>query len=446
MKKLLIYFAILSSILSLQAQTKVFTFSIDEQIAKPAKERVALALEEAATANVDLIILHLNTFGGELEAADEIRTMLLKSETPIYAFIDVNAASAGALISIACDSIYMAPGASIGAASVVNQTGEVLPDKYQSYMRSLMRATAITNGRDPDIAQAMVDPDIYIEGIIDSGKVLTFTTQEAITHNFCEGEADNIEAILVQQNITNYEIVEQKLSWIDLIVLFLMNPMVSGLLIMAIIGGVYFELQTPGLGFPIIVALTAAILYFAPFYLNGLAEYWEIALFIVGIILLIVEIFVVPGFGIAGILGIISILVSLVLVAIYNVGFDFSLTLPSDILKRVALVFISIFTGFIAAIVLAKRLLTASSSHSTLGHIALNTEMGKEEGYLSQDAALFDYVGMEGETVTILRPSGRIKVNGEILDAVAQSGYIEKGEKINIISFENSQFTVIKAE
>ena len=130
----------------------------------------------------------MNTFGGELDAADKMRTALLECPIPTIVFINKNAASAGALISIACDSIYMAPGSSIGAASVVDQTGQVLPDKYQSYMRSLMRSTAEMNGRDPDIAQAMVDPDVEIKGVSEKGKVLTFTTSEAIENGFCNAE------------------------------------------------------------------------------------------------------------------------------------------------------------------------------------------------------------------------------------------------------------------
>jgi membrane-bound serine protease (ClpP class) len=179
-------------------------------------------------------LLHLNTFGGELEAADQIRTLLLKCEIPVWVYIDNNAASAGALISIACDSIYMNEGASIGAASVVDQQGNVLPDKYQSYMRSLMRTTAETNGRNPDIAQAMVDPDIHIDGIIDSGKVLTFTTTEAMKYQFCEGECHSVEEVISAAHISNYTLVEQELTWIERVILFLINPVISSLLIMAI--------------------------------------------------------------------------------------------------------------------------------------------------------------------------------------------------------------------
>lgn len=410
-------------------------------IAKPAKKKTEMAIQEAKDQNADIIFLRLNTFGGELEAADQIRTMLLKAEIPVYVFIDVNAASAGALISIACDSIYMAPGASIGAASVVNQEGEVMPDKYQSYMRSLMRSTAEKQGRDPDIAQAMVDPDVYIENIIDSGKVLTFTTAEAIQYGFCEAQVSTREEALKAAGISNYSITEQKLTWIEMIIMFLINPAVSGILIMVIIGGIYFELQTPGVGFPLIAAITAALLFFAPHYLGGLAEHWEILIFIVGLILLVVEIFVIPGFGVFGIIGIVFIVSSLVLAMIFNINFNFSFTSSTIVFQKIMLVMVSLTVGFGLSIWLGRKLILANTR---FGSIALKTELSKEDGYLSQGEGFFHLVGKEGFAQTILRPSGKIEIDGNQYDAVANYGIIERGTPIKVLKFENSQLIVQK--
>lgn len=423
-----------------QNHQKVYYYEIDDVIAKPALKRTQLALKDAKEQNADLILLRLNTFGGELEAADKIRTLLMKSEIPVYVFIDVNAASAGALISIACDSIYMVPGASIGAASVVDQEGTVLPDKYQSYMRSLMRSTAEKKGRDPDIAQAMVDPDVYIEGIIDSNKVLTFTTSEAILHGFCEGEVNSREEVMEINNITDYKFVERELSWVDRFILFLINPIVSGLLIMAIIGGIYFELQTPGVGFPLIVAITAALLFFAPHYIHGLAAHWEILLFIVGLVLLLVEIFVIPGFGIVGVSGIVLMVTSLILAMIFNIKFNFQFTPPSTIFQSIMIVVVALAAGFGLSIWLGKKLILM---RTPFGTIALNTEMHKEEGYLSQNVEWHQLVGKEGITVTILRPAGKIEIDGTQYDAVAKRGVIERDTPIKVVGFENSQLVVI---
>ncbi|MCB0506611.1 MAG: nodulation protein NfeD, partial [Cyclobacteriaceae bacterium] len=154
------------------------------------------AFVEAEEWNADLILIDMNTYGGMVIHADSMRTKILNSKIPVWVFINNNAASAGALISIACDSIYMRKGANIGAATVVNQTGEAMPDKYQSYMRSTMRSTAEAKGRNPEIAQAMVDESIKVDGVSDSGKVLTFTAIEAMQHGFCEGMHESVKELL----------------------------------------------------------------------------------------------------------------------------------------------------------------------------------------------------------------------------------------------------------
>ncbi len=159
---------------------------------------------------------------------------------------------------------------------MVNQSGEVVPDKFQSYMRSMMRSTAEAKGRDPMIAQAMVDPSIYVAGVSDSGKVLTFTTSEAIKFGFAEGQASSLEEVLILAGHENYEIIPHTLTTTDKIINRLIHPAVSGILIMIIIGGLYFEIQTPGIGFPIAASVIAALLYFAPLYLEGLASNWEV--------------------------------------------------------------------------------------------------------------------------------------------------------------------------
>lgn len=214
MKRVIRIFTIILLVISgLQAfsQKEIYYFKIDEDIAKPALRKTEIALEYVKSHQIAGILLEINTFGGELESAEKIRTLLLEAPVPVYLFINKNAASAGALISIACDSIYMSPGASIGAASVVNQAGEIMPDKYQSYMRSLMRATAEKNGRNPLIAEAMVDPDTQIDSISPKGKVLTFTTQEAIKNNYCEGQASSKEEVLALVNHSSSSVTEQEL-------------------------------------------------------------------------------------------------------------------------------------------------------------------------------------------------------------------------------------------
>lgn len=437
---LLQLFCIASAIYS-QEETKIYLFKVEEDIAQPAVMRVEKALEKAKENQSDLLIMQLNTFGGELAAADKIRTMLLQSEIPVWAYIDNNAASAGALISIACERIYMHSGSSIGAATVVNQTGEVQPDKYQSYMRSMMRATAEARGRRPDIAEAMVDPDVEVKDIVDSGKVLTFTTEEAIANNYCEGQAESVKELLEKAGVQNYVIEEQRYTFIEKLINFLINPMISGLLIMLIIGGIYFEFQSPGIGFPLAMAVLGALLYFAPLYLEGLAANWEIILFVVGIALLAVEIFVIPGFGVAGVGGIIFIVGGLALSLVGNIGFDFSGVPTSDMIQSFSTVIIAISVSFPLAIWLGKRLFV----NTTIGDkLALVAEQKSSEGYTVSQPEFNSLVGSQGVTETILRPSGKVRIGTEVYDAVAQVSYIEKGEKIRVVMHENSNLVVEK--
>ncbi|MBC8172826.1 MAG: hypothetical protein H7X71_02875, partial [Chitinophagales bacterium] len=288
--------------------------------------KVDKAIDEATALQADAIFINLDTYGGLLDAADSIRTKLLSVKIPTIVYISNNAASAGALISIACDSIYMSSFAKIGAASVVDQSGTVMADKYQSYMRGMMRATAEANGRNPDIAEAMVGAVHPIEGIIDSGKVLTFTTQEAIRNNFCNGETNSVEETILKAGYTDYELIKHKTTFVDALMGFFMNPIVHGLCLTFIFLGLYFELQSPGIGFPLILACIAALFYFAPLYLDGLAANWEILLFIVGLVLIVLEIFVIPGFGVAGISGIVLVFGAAILSMVRNVGFNFELT------------------------------------------------------------------------------------------------------------------------
>ncbi len=417
---------------------QVYQFDIREEIAPPVWRKVKRAFEDAEAMKADIILIHMNTFGGQLDVADNIRTRILESKIPVYVFIDNNAASAGALISIACDSIYMRQGANIGAASVVNQQGEVLPEKYQSYMRSLMRSTAQANHRNPDIAEAMVDAKIKVPGINDSGKVVTLTTDEALLHGFCEAKAENIKEVLQHAGIEKYTIQEQKVTAIDDIIGFLLNPFVSGILIMIIIGGIYFEFQTPGAVFPILASIIAIVLYFAPHYLEGLAAHWEIIVFIVGVLLLALEIFVIPGFGVTGILGIVFIIAGLVLSMLNNLFFDFEYVSVDSVIKAVMIVLIAITTSIILSFYFGKKLLTSTR----FGQIALTDKQNSSEGYTSADATYQTMLGKTGTTRTILRPVGKIMIEGNMYDATAESSYIDRDTEIVVTRYESSQLFV----
>ena len=462
MKKLLTIVLMLVS-LNLKAETFVDSTSVlvmqielNEEVNSSMWIKVQRGFEQAQSDSACLILLHMNTYGGAVADADSIRTRILNSTIPVVAFIDNNAASAGALIAIACDKIYMRKSASIGAATVVNQSGEAMPDKYQSYMRGIMRATAEAHGadtlindsdtiykwrRDPQIAEAMVDQDICIEGLIDSGKVLTFTASEALEHGFCDGLAENVAEVLEFEGRTNAVITEYRPTGLDRARGWLMNPALQGLLIMAIIGGIYFEMQSPGIGFPSVIAVGAAILYFAPLYIEGLAAHWEIALFVLGIILILIELFAFPGFGVCGISGIILAVAGLTMAMVGNFDGDMPTFKPDDVLKSLLLVILSSSISIGLCLWISSKFYTATIFGNRL---SLTATQQTDEGFVGGQADLKQYIGRQGTAATVLRPSGKIEIDGHLLDAKSNRGFIEKGEQVKITGCSSAQLYVEK--
>jgi len=434
-----------------QKKPIVYQIDIKKEINRTTRLYLSNGLNEANKLQAKAILIHMNTYGGVLDAADSMRTLILYSRIPVYVFIDNNAASAGALISIACKGIYMREGANIGAATVVNETGAALPDKYQSYMRSLMRSTAEAHGqdtiihgqdttyqwkRDPKIAEAMVDERIAIPNLIDSGKVLTFTAKEALKWGYCDGIAQTTDEVITKYiGYQDYKLETYKPSWFDNLKGFLMNPILQSILIVIIIGGIYFEMQTPGIGFPSIAAVIAAILYFAPLYMDGLAAYWEIIIFIIGILLVMAEIFIIPGFGVAGISGIICVIAGLTMALLGNRYFDFHTVGNADVRDAVFTVLAGLIFGFTLTLWLSDKI----GKKGIFKKIALNADL---EGAVSSPS-LISLVGKKGMAATVLRPSGKVWVDGEFYDAVSESGFIEKGDKIKVIRFENAQLYVV---
>lgn len=421
---------------------KVMTMKIDAEIDPRMNRYTELALRHADEIKADIVIVEMDTYGGAVNDADDIRTRFLNYEKPLWVFINKDAASAGALISISCDSIYMAPGGSIGAATVVmGGSGEAAPDKYQSYMRSMMRSTAEANGRNPKVAEAMVDQTIDLDSIAPEGKVLTLSTSEAMRYGFCEGEVKSISEILEKNGIENYDLEEFHLSTTEKIIRIFLNPFISGILILVIIGGIYFELQTPGVGFPLAAAILALILYFVPYYLNGLAANWEIILFFVGVILLMIEIFVIPGFGIAGISGITLMVGSLILVMLNNETFDFSFVKLGDFLVATATTLSAVVLGIIAMFIGGVKL----TETKAFKRIALVSVEDREKGYTSRfhDKS---YLGQKGKAYTVLRPSGKIMIGNEIFDAYTRGEYIAKDSLVVVIEESGTSLKVKEAK
>jgi len=397
--------------------------TIDSEIHAKSARTLDKALEEAERIKAGVFLMRLNTFGGALDAADRMRTALLEAPFTTVSFIDHQAASAGALISLACDSIYMSPGSTVGSATVVNQTGEPMPEKYQSYMRSLMRATAEETGRDPVLAEQMVNGE----------KIVSLTTQEAVQIGFSQGQAENISQVVDMMGYAHCEIHEYKETWLDKIIGFFLLPLVQGLLLMGIIGGVFFELKTPGVGFPLGLAVVCAIFYFSPLFLEGMVQYWEAIVLILGVILLFLEIFITPGFGVLGILGIIAVGVGLTFSMIDNWVFEFEGPFPwKSLLTPVAVVSLSGLAAM-STLLFSIHMLFPTRAFN---HIALRQDLKTDEGFVGVPVLEGIQIGQEGVAFTDLRPAGKVTINGKWVEARAAVGYITKSTKVKVVRIE----------
>jgi membrane-bound serine protease (ClpP class) len=433
-------------------QPLVYTIEIKKEINRTTQIYLSRGLGEAQALGADAILIHLNTFGGLLESADSMRTAILYSPVPVYVFIDNNAASAGALISLACEGIFMRRGANIGAATVVDMSGGEMPDKYQSYMRSMMRSTAEAHGkdtiirgrdttfrwkRDPQIAEAMVDDRTVIPHLIDSGKTLTLTAEEALRWGYCDGMAESVDDVITNHlGYREYTLTAYRPSWLEDLKGFLLNPALQSILILLIIGGIYFELQTPGVGFPLVASILAAALYFAPLYVEGLAANWEILLFVLGVMLVVVEIFVIPGFGVTGIGGMVLMVTGFILALLNNVSFRFDGVSGAEMGRAFMTVSVGIVLGMAGMIWLSNRI----GMRGMLRRVALTADL--QEAVSAPP--LSGLVGREGTAATVLRPSGKVMIEGECYDGISESGFIEQGATLRVVRFENAQVYVEK--
>lgn len=437
----------------------VYNVAMRDEVNKSSWHLLRQAFSEAREVEADLIMLSINTYGGAVDMADSMRTLILNSSIPVWAFIDNQAASAGALIALACDSIYMREGGSIGAATVVVATGEEAPDKYQSFMRSMMRSTAQAKGkhwvrqadgdsvevfrRSPELAESMVDPSVAIPGVIDSGHVLTLTSHEAVALGLCEGVCESVEEILQRYGIVPQSVAVYEAKPIDRVKSFMVNPIVSGLLIMLIVGGLYFELQTPGVGFPLVVAILAAVAYFLPLYVDGLVQYLDVILFLAGIILLLVEIFAIPGFGVTGVLGIVCVTAGLSLALVDNEFiFRWEPGAGASLAMAVAIVMGSFTLSVIASIALSGALI----SSPRVPALALRKNLDTQEGYVGVSITDNGLVGQRGVASTVLRPSGKVLIADSTYDAVSVGGMIEKGRTVEVMRIETNQIYVREVE
>jgi len=394
-------------------------------------------IENAEKEKAPAVVIRVNTFGGRVDAATQIKDAILNSKILTIAYVDKRAVSAGALITLSCQKIAMAPGSAMGAATVVNEAGEKMSEKAQAYMRSEMRATAEKNGRRADIAEAMVDERKVIAGLVDSTQLVSLTAEEAVKYGMADTIAASLEDALKYFKVDYAKIEYTESNWSEDFVRFLNHPIITSILLMIGIVGLFTEIKTPGWGLPGTLALIALALFFGSSYILKLATVLDILLFIIGVALLIVEIFFIPGFGIFGILGIILIVGSLFMALIT----DLPTIEPGD----VSIAIYQLTAAFVGSLIIFSLFLKYLPKTKAFSVLVLGEEFDKEKGYVSSPD--FSYlIGKIGTTITDLRPSGICLIEDKRYDVLSYGEFIEKNTKVKVVNTEGLKIFVQKTD
>jgi membrane-bound serine protease (ClpP class) len=393
---------------------------------------VERSLKQARASGAAAVILDIETPGGRVDAAQRITNAIGDSDVPVYAFVNRHAYSAGAMIALAAERVYMRPASVMGAATPVVGTGDKAPEKIVSAMRSQMRALAEARGLDPAVAEAMVDEDIAIDGVVQAGKLLTLTTSEAVSLGFAT-EVEDLSALLADLGLSGAQVMGMQVNWAERIVRFLSNPLVAPFLLSLGFLGLIAEIKSPGLGLAGLAGLLSLSLFFGSNLIIGLAGMEDLIVFGIGMILIGVEIFIVPGFGLFGILGGAGVLAGVYMAMVGDLA-----TVP-DFAQAGVVLSMSLLIIMVTSWALLRHL--PQSGKLARSGVFLVTKGDREEGWTSA-VRRPDLVGREGVALTDLRPAGTVLVGEERMDAVAESGWVEDGTKIRVVSSEGYRLVV----
>ena len=390
------------------------------------------SLQEAAKAGAGAVILDIDTPGGRVDAAERISDAVSDSPVPVYALVNRRAFSAGALIALATQRVYMRPGSVIGAATPVDGSGTKAPEKIVSAMRSEMRALAEARGLDPRVAEAMVDEDVAIDGVVEAGKLLTLTTEEAVALGYAEA-VDGLDALLAELGQASTPVVSTRVNWAERTVRFFSHPIVAPFLLSLGFLGLIAEIKTPTFGMAGVAGLTALGLFFGSHLLIGLAGLEDVLIFAAGLVLVGVEVFVIPGFGLFGILGGVAVLGGLYMALLGNLPTTPDFTRAGMVLTTSILIVLVSVWALIRALPGSSRLARSG--------VFLLTRTDRDIGYESAPHR-FDLVGREGRAITDLRPSGTALVGEERIDVVSESEWIPAGSPIRVVTAEGYRHVV----
>ena len=426
------------------------------------------SIQEAESNSADAIIFEINTFGGRVDAATQIKDAIMDSRVKTVAFINKRAISAGALISLSCEKIYMTGGATIGATTAVDMSGKKGSEKVISYMREEMAATAEKRGRSKDIARGMVDEELefqkkvkreYIteDGEVDTiktinyflilnddtmyvndiegrkqGNLITLTTEQALKYRMADKIAETFDDVLDSLGLSGASVYETSENWSESIVRFLTNPVVASLLTTFGFLGILFELQSPGWGVPGTVGLTCLILSLGASYIAELATMTDFLIIIAGLMFLVLETLVIPGFGIPGIVGIVMILWGLYLLLLPDVP------VGEEVLSQATTGLLIGILGGIAGLVILFKAMTRTKFWMDLTSPSIQS---RDEGYTTT-LGWENLVGEDGVADTDLHPSGWVKVNDQRIFAVSEGAFINNNTVVTILSVDGNRVVV----
>ncbi len=489
---LLIVCLVMRGDLSAQDNALVYVIDIRNEIGSGLGTYISDSIQLAEEAGADAIVFDVDTPGGRVDSAVNIIRSIQDTQLPTIAFVNRQAISAGAMISIACNQIVMTSGGTIGDSAPVDIQGQEAGEKAISYIQGTIRSTAERENRNPDIAEAMVDKELVLVKLSDGqivklrpeeyatregdgeqmeilcaqGKLLTLSTKQALQYNFADAQAETVTELLAQYQIvevagtklplteegikkqqrtygfsevtplktlTDARVVAVEATLADKIVFFLTNPLISSLLLSLGLLGIFIEIRTPGFGIPGFLGLLCVGLFFGGHMLTKIGAEWAFLLFLLGIALIALEIFVVPGFGIAGIFGITFMLASAFFV--FDKAYDF----------RNAILWLSVSVILSAALsILAVVLLPETQ---LFRKFALSTVMDAQMGYHSSSPEDFqDYLGKPGTALTPLRPSGTARIENKRVDVVTVGDFIPQNSAIRVIEVEGSKVFVEAVE
>ena len=427
----------------LSAAETVYIVPIQGTIENGLAAFVSRVMSEAEEEGAAAVIFEIDTPGGALDAALTVRDAILYSEVKTIAFINPRAISAGALISLATKHIVMVEGGTIGAATAVDMQGKKASEKIISYFRNEMKATAEKTGRPPKLAEAMVDEDVDLPELAPKGKLLTLTTEEAVEQGIAEisitatGTSERIKEILKQFELDGADLRRQSVNWAEQVVRWLTHPVIASLLMSLGFLGLIFEIQSPGWGIGGTVGLICLGLFFGSHMLVNLADWSEVLLFILGVVLVLADLFFVAGFGLLAAPGFALIFVSLLL-SLMGRSELWTWGSAGEAARPVLL-------SMALTVVLAIWMIKSLPRTTTWNRLVLKAEEKSDDGY----RAVSEYdnlVGVIGTAFTPLRPGGTGLIEGRRISVATEGDFIDKDTPIKVVEVEGNRIVVRKAD